>query len=49
VLRVVEQPEQGMPVPRFATKAAMDVAGGMPVEAGESTMSATVAVRFGLG
>ena len=34
---------------RFAAKAAMDVGGGMPVEAGESTVTATVTVRFGLG
>ena len=45
-----EQPERGMPVPRFAAaKAAMDASPGMPVEAGESTVSATVTVRFGLG
>jgi uncharacterized protein YggE len=49
VLRVVEEPDRGMPVPRFAAKAAMDVGGGMPVEAGESSVSATVTVRFGLG
>ena len=50
VLRVVEEPDRGMPVPRFAAKAAMDVpSGGMPVEAGESSVSATVTVRFGLG
>src|SRR6478735_2086485 len=48
VLRVTEEPDRGMPVPRFAAKA-VDVAGGMPVEAGESTVSATVTVRFGLG
>ena len=49
VLRVTEEADRGMPVPRFAAKAAMDVAGGMPVEAGESAVSATVTVRFGLG
>jgi hypothetical protein len=50
VLRVVEEPDRGMPVPRFAAKAAMDgPAGGMPVEAGESSVGATVTVRFGLG
>ena len=49
VLRVTEEPDRGMPVPRFAAKAAIDVGGGMPVEAGESTVSATVGVRFGLG
>jgi uncharacterized protein YggE len=49
VLRVVEEPDRGMPIPRFAAKAAMDVGGGMPVEAGESTVGATVTVRFALG
>src|SRR6478609_644025 len=49
VLRVVEETDRGMPVPRFAAKSALDVGGGMPVEAGESTVSATVTVRFGLG
>ncbi len=49
VLRVSEEADAGMPVPRFAVKAAMDVAGGMPVEAGESTVTASVTVRFGLG
>ncbi len=49
VLRVTEEPDRGMPVPRFAAKAAMEVGGAMPVEAGESTVSATVTVRFGLG
>ena len=49
VLRVTEEPDRGMPVPRFAAKAAMDVGGAMPVEAGESAVSATVTVRFGLG
>ncbi len=49
VLRVTEEPERATPMPRFAAKAAMDVGGGMPVEAGESTVSATVTVRFGLG
>jgi uncharacterized protein YggE len=49
VLRVTEAPDRGMPVPRFAAKAAMEVGAGMPVEAGESTVSASVTVRFGLG
>ena len=49
VLRVTEQPDHGMPVPRFAAKEAMDAGGGMPVEAGESAVGATVTVRFGLG
>jgi uncharacterized protein YggE len=49
VLRVTERPDPGMPVPRFAAKAAMDAGGGMPVEAGESAVSASVTVRFGLG
>ena len=49
VLRVTEQPERGIPVPRFAAaKAAMDAGAGMPVEAGESTVTATVTVRFSL-
>jgi uncharacterized protein YggE len=38
-----------MPLPRFAAKAAMDSGAAMPVEAGESTVTATVTVRFGLG
>lgn len=49
VLRVTERPDPGMPLPRFAAKAAMDSGGGMPVEAGESAVSASVTVRFGLG
>ncbi len=49
VLRVTEEPHRGMPVPRFAAKAAMDAGSAMPVEAGESAVSATVTVRFGLG
>jgi uncharacterized protein len=49
VLRVTEQPDRAIPMPRFAAKAAMDVGGAMPVEAGESAVSATVTVRFGLG
>ncbi|WP_392544960.1 SIMPL domain-containing protein [Oryzobacter telluris] len=47
VLRVTEGGGFEPPTPRFA-KAAMDVGGGMPVEAGESTVTATVTVRFGL-
>lgn len=47
VLRVTEGGGYAPPTPRFA-KAAMDLAGGMPVEAGESTMTASVTVRFGL-
>jgi len=49
VLRVTEEPDRGMPVPRFAAKAAMEAAAPMPVEAGESAVGATVTVRFGLG
>lgn len=49
VLRVTEGLDRGMPSPRFAAKAAMEVGGGMPVEAGESTLTASVTVRFGLG
>ena len=49
VLRVREDHDRAMPMPRFAAKAAMDVGGGMPVEAGESTVTAAVTVRFGLG
>ena len=49
VLRVTEQPERGIPVPRFAAaNAAIDAGAGMPVEAGESTVTATVTVRFSL-
>ena len=47
VLRVREGGTFEPPVPRFA-KAALDVAGTMPVEAGESTVTASVTVRFGL-
>ncbi len=47
VLRVTEGGGSEPPVPRFA-RAAMDVAGGIPVEAGESSVTATVTVRFGL-
>lgn len=49
VLRVREDPDPGMPVPRFAARAAMEAGGGMPVAAGESTVTASVTVRFGLG
>jgi uncharacterized protein len=49
VLRVTEGPDRGVPAPRFAAKAAMEATGGMPVEAGESTVTASVTVRFGLG
>ena len=49
VLRVTEDHDRAQPMPRFAAKAAMDVGGGMPVEAGESTVTASVTVRFGLG
>jgi len=49
VLRVTEADGHGMPVPRLAAKAAMDAGGGMPVEAGESTVTATVTVRYGWG
>ncbi|HSO65518.1 MAG TPA: SIMPL domain-containing protein [Ornithinibacter sp.] len=49
VLRVTEGHDRAQPMPRFAAEAAMDVGGGMPVEAGESTVTATVTVRFGLG
>ena len=49
VLRVTEDHDGALPVPRFAAKAAMDAGGGMPVEAGESTVTASVTVRFGLG
>lgn len=49
VLRVTEDHDRAQPMPRFAASAAMDVGGGMPVEAGESTVTAAVTVRFGLG
>lgn len=49
VLRVTEDLDRGLPSPGFATRAAMEVGGGMPVEAGESTLTASVTVRFGLG
>ena len=47
VLRVREGGGLEPPVPRFA-RAALDSAGGMPVEAGESSVTASVTVRFGL-
>ena len=47
VLRVTEGGGFEPPSPRFA-KMAMDSSGGMPVEAGESTVTASVTVRFGL-
>lgn len=49
VLRVTEEHDRAMPMPRFAARAAMDAGGGMPVEAGESSVTASVTVRFGLG
>ena len=49
VLRVTEEPDRGMPVPRFAARAAVEGGAAMPVEAGESAVGATVTVRFGLG
>lgn len=49
VLRVTEGVDGGGPAPRAFAKAAMDSGGGMPVEAGESTVTAGVTVRFGLG
>ena len=48
-LRVVETDERGGPAPRFRALQAMDAGGGMPVEAGESTVTAHVTVRFALG
>jgi len=48
VLRVGEERDRAVPAPRFA-RAAMDVGGGMPVEPGESTVTASVTVRFELG
>ena len=48
VHRVTEDHDRPHPMPRFAARAAMDAAGGMPVEAGESTVTASVTVRFGL-
>jgi uncharacterized protein YggE len=48
VHRVTEDHDRPHPMPRFAAQAAMDVGGGMPVEAGESTVTASVTVRFGL-
>lgn len=49
VLRVTEDPDPRMPSPRFAARAATDLRGGIPVEAGESSVTASVTVRFGLG
>jgi uncharacterized protein YggE len=47
-LRVTEPPDRPAPAPRMRAMAAMET-GGMPVEAGESTVSASVTVRFALG
>ncbi len=47
-LRVTEPADRAAPMPRMRAMAAVET-GGMPVEAGESTVSASVTVRFGLG
>jgi uncharacterized protein YggE len=47
-LRVTEPAERAAPGPRVRAMAAME-SGGMPVEAGESTVTASVTVRFALG
>ena len=47
-LRVTEPADHAAPMPRMRAMAAMET-GGMPVEAGESTVSASVTVRFALG
>ena len=48
-LRVTEPTERLGPAPRVRAMAVTDAGGGMPVEAGESTVTANVTVRFALG
>ena len=48
-LRVTEPAEHGVPAPRLRAMGAAQNGGGMPVEAGESTVTACVTVRFALG
>ncbi|MGL4175536.1 MAG: SIMPL domain-containing protein [Dermatophilaceae bacterium] len=48
VLRVTDQPSTDRPMPALRTMSA-EATDGMPVAAGESTVTVAVAVRFGLG
>lgn len=49
VLRITEAPPAQGPSPRAFAAARSDAGGGMPVEPGESTVTTSVLVRFGLG
>ena len=48
-VKVIEAGSGPGPAPKMRAMAAMDSVGGMPIEAGEHTVTVTVAVRFGLG
>ena len=48
-VKVIEAGSGPGPAPKMRAMAAMDSVGGMPIEAGENTVTVTVAVRFGLG
>ena len=48
-VKVIEGGTGPGPAPKMRAMAAMDSGGGMPVEAGEHTVTVTVTVRFGLG
>jgi uncharacterized protein len=48
-VRILEAGAGGAPTPRMRAMAAMDSGAGMPVEAGETTVTASVTVRFGMG
>jgi len=48
-VKVIEGGSGPGPAPKMRAMAAMDSVGGMPIEAGENTVTVTVAVRFGLG
>ncbi len=48
-VRVIEGGGGSGPAPKMRAMAAMDSGGAMPVEAGESSVTVSVMVRFGLG
>jgi uncharacterized protein YggE len=48
-VRVIEGGGGNGPAPKLRAMAAMDSGGAMPVEAGESSVTVSVTVRFGLG
>ena len=48
-VKVIEAGSGPGPAPKMRAMAAMDSVGGMPIEAGEHTVTVTVAVRIGLG